>query len=32
LPLGVVVIDGKQYFVAKGDFPEAIGPAFWERP
>jgi ubiquinol-cytochrome c reductase iron-sulfur subunit len=32
LPLGVTVEDGKQYFVAKGDFPEAIGPAFWERP
>jgi ubiquinol-cytochrome c reductase iron-sulfur subunit len=32
LPLGVEVVDGKQYFVAEGDFPEAIGPAFWERP
>ncbi len=32
LPLGVEVVDGQQYFVAKGDFPEAIGPAFWERP
>jgi ubiquinol-cytochrome c reductase iron-sulfur subunit len=32
LPLGVEIVDGKQYFVAKGDFPEAIGPAFWERP
>jgi ubiquinol-cytochrome c reductase iron-sulfur subunit len=32
LPIGVEVVDGKQYFVAKGDFPEAIGPAFWERP
>jgi len=32
LPLGVEVVDGRQYFVAKGDFPEAIGPAFWERP
>ncbi|HEY2041995.1 MAG TPA: Rieske 2Fe-2S domain-containing protein [Jatrophihabitans sp.] len=32
LPLGVETIDGRQYFVAKGDFPEAIGPAFWERP
>jgi ubiquinol-cytochrome c reductase iron-sulfur subunit len=32
LPLGVEVVDGKQYFVARGDFPEAIGPAFWERP
>jgi len=32
LPLGVEVVDGKQYFKANGDFPEAIGPAFWERP
>jgi len=32
LPLGVEVVDGKQYFIAEGDFPEAIGPAFWERP
>jgi len=32
LPLGVEVVDGRQYFVAKADFPEAIGPAFWERP
>ncbi|MCW2539745.1 MAG: Rieske (2Fe-2S) protein [Frankiales bacterium] len=32
LPIGVEEVDGKQYFVAKGDFPEAIGPAFWERP
>ena len=32
LPLGVEVVDGTQYFVAKGDFPEAVGPAFWERP
>lgn len=32
LPLGVEVVDGKQYFVARADFPEPIGPAFWERP
>jgi len=32
LPLGVEIVDGKQYFVAKGDYPEAIGPSFWERP
>ena len=33
LPLGVEVgSDGRQYFVARNDFPEAIGPAFWERP
>lgn len=31
LPLGVEVIDGVQYFVAKRDFPEPIGPAYWER-
>jgi ubiquinol-cytochrome c reductase iron-sulfur subunit len=32
LPLGVEVVSGTQYFVAKGDFPEPVGPAFWERP
>jgi ubiquinol-cytochrome c reductase iron-sulfur subunit len=32
LPLGVEIVNGTQYFVAKADFPEAIGPAFWERP
>jgi ubiquinol-cytochrome c reductase iron-sulfur subunit len=31
LPLGVEVIDGRQYFVAKRDFIEPIGPGFWER-
>ena len=31
LPLGIEVVDGVQYFVAKGDYHEAIGPAFWER-
>jgi ubiquinol-cytochrome c reductase iron-sulfur subunit len=31
LPLGVEVVDGVQYFVAKGDYSEPIGPAFWER-
>ena len=31
LPIDVVNIDGKQYFVARSDFHEAIGPAFWER-
>jgi ubiquinol-cytochrome c reductase iron-sulfur subunit len=31
LPLGVEVVNGRQYFVAKKDFPEPIGPAFWER-
>jgi ubiquinol-cytochrome c reductase iron-sulfur subunit len=33
LPLDVVIgEDGKQYFVARHDFDEAIGPGFWERP
>jgi len=32
LPLDVEMVDGRQYFKAKADFPEAIGPAFWERP
>lgn len=32
LPIDVELVDGTQYFVAKADFPEAIGPAFWERP
>ncbi len=31
LPLGVEVVDGVQYFVARADYPEPIGPAFWER-
>jgi ubiquinol-cytochrome c reductase iron-sulfur subunit len=29
LPIGV---DDEGYFVAKSDYLEAIGPAFWERP
>jgi len=33
LPLDVVIgDDGNQYFVARSDFTEAIGPGFWERP
>lgn len=33
LPLDVIIgQDNKQYFVARSDFNEAIGPAFWERP
>ena len=32
LPLGVEVVNGTQYFVAQGDYPEPVGPAFWERP
>jgi ubiquinol-cytochrome c reductase iron-sulfur subunit len=31
LPLGIEIVNGQQYFVAKGDFPEPIGPGFWER-
>jgi ubiquinol-cytochrome c reductase iron-sulfur subunit len=32
LPLDVVVgADGGQYFVARSDFHEPIGPGFWER-
>jgi ubiquinol-cytochrome c reductase iron-sulfur subunit len=31
LPLSVEIIDGRQYFVAKRDFVEPIGPGFWER-
>jgi ubiquinol-cytochrome c reductase iron-sulfur subunit len=32
LPITVQVAqDGTQYFVARGDYPEAIGPGFWER-
>jgi ubiquinol-cytochrome c reductase iron-sulfur subunit len=31
LPLGVEVVDGRQYFVALKDFQEPIGPGFWER-
>jgi ubiquinol-cytochrome c reductase iron-sulfur subunit len=32
LPLGVEIgDDGRQYFVAKSDYTEPIGPGFWER-
>ncbi|MDT4959630.1 MAG: ubiquinol-cytochrome c reductase iron-sulfur subunit [Pseudonocardiales bacterium] len=32
LPLGVEVgSDGRQYFVARSDYTEPIGPAYWER-
>ena len=31
LPLDVVVQDGVQYFVARDDFNEPIGPNFWDR-
>jgi ubiquinol-cytochrome c reductase iron-sulfur subunit len=32
LPIAVEVVDGKNYFIARSDFTEAIGPGFWERP
>jgi ubiquinol-cytochrome c reductase iron-sulfur subunit len=32
LPLDVDLVDGRQYFKARADYPEAIGPSFWERP
>ena len=33
LPLDVVVdADGSQYFFARHDYNEAIGPGYWERP
>ncbi len=33
LPLTVVTdADGAQYFVADRDYPEPVGPSFWERP
>jgi ubiquinol-cytochrome c reductase iron-sulfur subunit len=33
LPLDVVIgDDGRQYFYARADYDEAIGPGFWERP
>ena len=32
LPLDVVVVNGKQYFYARSDYHEAVGPGFWERP
>jgi ubiquinol-cytochrome c reductase iron-sulfur subunit len=32
LPKLAITVDDEGYFVAKGDFPEPIGPSFWERP
>ncbi|TQS44567.1 ubiquinol-cytochrome c reductase iron-sulfur subunit [Cryptosporangium phraense] len=32
LPQLPITVDEEGYFVAKSDFKEAIGPAFWERP
>jgi hypothetical protein len=32
LPIDVEIgSDGRQYFIAKNDYDEPIGPAFWER-
>ncbi|MGH2600317.1 MAG: cytochrome bc1 complex Rieske iron-sulfur subunit [Dehalococcoidia bacterium] len=32
LPQLPITVDEEGFFVAKSDYPEAIGPAFWERP
>jgi ubiquinol-cytochrome c reductase iron-sulfur subunit len=32
LPQLPITVDDEGYFVAKSDYLEAIGPAFWERP
>jgi ubiquinol-cytochrome c reductase iron-sulfur subunit len=32
LPKLAITVDDDGYFVARGDFPEPIGPSFWERP
>jgi len=33
LPLAIETApDGRQYFLARSDYKEAIGPGFWERP
>jgi ubiquinol-cytochrome c reductase iron-sulfur subunit len=32
LPMLPITVDSEGYFVAKSDYTEAIGPAFWERP
>ena len=33
LPIDVEIgSDGRQYFIAKADFNEPIGPGYWERP
>jgi ubiquinol-cytochrome c reductase iron-sulfur subunit len=31
LPILPITVNEEGYFVATGDFPEAIGPSFWER-
>jgi ubiquinol-cytochrome c reductase iron-sulfur subunit len=32
LPMLPINVDDQGYFIAKSDYTEAIGPAFWERP
>nr|WP_030504372.1 Rieske 2Fe-2S domain-containing protein [Micromonospora purpureochromogenes] len=32
LPQLPISVDEEGFFIAKGDFPEAVGPDFWERP
>jgi len=32
LPKLAITVDEEGYFVARGDFPEPIGPSYWERP
>jgi ubiquinol-cytochrome c reductase iron-sulfur subunit len=32
LPQLPITVDAEGYFVAKSDYLEAVGPAFWERP
>lgn len=32
LPQLRIALDDQGYFIAKGDYTEAVGPAFWERP
>jgi quinol---cytochrome c reductase iron-sulfur subunit len=32
LPMLPITVDSEGFFVARGDYPEAVGPAFWERP
>jgi ubiquinol-cytochrome c reductase iron-sulfur subunit len=31
LPLLPITVDAEGYLVARGDFPEPVGPSFWER-
>ena len=31
LPQLPITVDADGYFIAKGDYPEPVGPGFWER-